>query len=833
MKRMLRLVSFFSSFLLVFSAFAQAPDQPNSAEIFQKIQKSQVLASALYVAAHPDDENTSMIAYLANEAKVEVAYISLTRGDGGQNLIGTEIQELLGLLRTQELLAARRIDGGNQMFSRAIDFGYSKDPDETLDIWNKKEVLGDLVWAIRKWKPDVIINRFNHESARRTHGHHTASAVLSVEAWDLVGDKNAYPEQLEYVEPWQPTRLYYNTSWWQYGGREAFAKVDKSNMAELDVGVYYPLLGRSNNEIAALSRSQHRCQGMGRYGSRGSSMEYLDLLEGPKPKNKDNIFDGIDITWTRVKGGKPIGELLAKVEADFDFANPGKAVPDLVQALKLIRALPDGHWKRVKEEEIESIIIDCLGLFAEAVASDYSGTPGSEVDVSLEAITRAAGNVLLESVTVTPTGWDTTFRMAMTPNESWRFEKSVRLPADMKYTNPYWLNEDWELGMFTVENQQLRGMPETPRDFKVHWNWQIAGLPVKISTDVVYKKDDPVKGETYRPFEVTPPVFANLSDKVVVFSSESPKNIQVAVKAGKDEIEGTLSLSHADGWRAEPALIDFSMSQKGEEQVFNFALYPPEDQAVDFVKPVVEIKGRKYDKELITIAYDHIPTQTVVRESKAKVVKINLKKAGNKVAYFMGAGDEVPQSLVQIGYDVTLLHEKDLRVENLKQYDALIMGIRAYNTHERLKFAQPALMEYVENGGTMVVQYNTTWDLPTKEFGPYPFQLSRDRVTVEEAEVQFLAPEHPVLNHPNKITSKDFEGWVQERGLYFANEWDERYTPIFSAHDPGESPKKGGTLVAEYGKGYFVYTGFSWFRQLPAGVPGAYRIFANLISLGK
>jgi LmbE family N-acetylglucosaminyl deacetylase len=833
MKRMLRLVSFFSSFLLVFTAFAQAPDQPNSAEIFQKIQKSQVLASALYVAAHPDDENTSMISYLANEAKVEVAYLSLTRGDGGQNLIGTEIQELLGLLRTQELLAARRIDGGNQLFSRAVDFGYSKHPDETLEIWNEKEVLGDLVWAIRKWKPDVIINRFNHESAGRTHGHHTASAVLSVEAWDLVGDKNAYPEQLQYVEPWQPTRLYYNTSWWQYGGREAFAKVDKSNMAAIDVGVYYPLLGRSNNEIAALSRSQHRCQGMGRYGSRGSSMEYLDFLKGVKPENKDNIFDGIDISWTRVDGGKPIKDLLAKVEADFDFANPGKSVPDLVQALQLIRNLPDGHWKQVKEAEVKSIILDCLGLFAEAIAEDYSATPGSEVVLNLEAITRAAGNVILESVVFEPMGWDTSFTIAMQPNEDWRFEKKVRLPKDMAFTNPYWLNEDWELGMFTVDNQRLRGLPETPRDFKVQWNWEIAGLDITIDTEVAYKKDDPVKGETYRPFEVTPPVFANLSDKVVVFSSDSPKNIQVAVKAGEAAIEGTLKLNHGEGWRVEPASIDISMALKGEEQVFNFALYPPANQAVDFVQPVVEINGKKYDKELITIAYDHIPTQTVLRESKAKVVKINLKKSGNNIGYFMGAGDEVPQSLVQIGYNVTLLNEKDLQPEKLKEFDAVIMGIRAYNTHERLKFAQPALMEYVENGGTMVAQYNTTWDLPTKEFGPYPFKLSRDRVTVEEAAVSFLAPDHPMLNYPNKITARDFEGWVQERGLYFANEWDDRYTPLFSAHDPGESPKEGGTLVAEYGKGYFVYSGFSWFRQLPAGVPGAYRIFANMISLGK
>ncbi|MEZ4980503.1 MAG: PIG-L family deacetylase [Saprospiraceae bacterium] len=562
MMKFTRAIAAFVFSLIFFSAWSQAPHQPNSAEIFQKIQKSQVLASALYVAAHPDDENTSMISYLANEAKAEIAYISLTRGDGGQNLIGTEIQELLGLLRTQELLAARRIDGGNQMFSRAIDFGFSKHPDETLEIWNKKEVLGDLVWAIRKWQPDIIINRFDHNSAGRTHGHHTASAVLSVDAWDLVGDKSAYPEQLKYVDTWQPSRLYYNTSWWQYGSREAFEKVDKSNMAAVDVGVYYPLLGSSNNEIAGLSRSQHRCQGMGRYGSRGSSMEYLEILEGKKPDNKDDLFGGIDITWTRVKGGKEIGEQLKKIENTFDFANPGKSVPALVQVLKKINALPDGHWKNIKQKEVKAIISDCLGLFAEAIASDYSATPGSEVEINFEAITRANSNVKLQSISIQPMGIDTSFGMQMTANEDWRYSKKVNLPKDIAYTNPYWLNEAWDLGTFTVKDQQLRGLPETPRDFKVKWNWSIEGMNISYETPVVYKKDDPVKGETYRPFEITPPVFANLADKVYVFSSDAPKTIQVSLKSGKMDVKGTLKLDLEEGWRAEPEMIDFELASK-------------------------------------------------------------------------------------------------------------------------------------------------------------------------------------------------------------------------------------------------------------------------------
>jgi LmbE family N-acetylglucosaminyl deacetylase len=822
---------------MVTCLWAQAPKRWTSGEIHEAIQKLNVLGSVLYIAAHPDDENTSMIAYMANERKMNTAYLSLTRGDGGQNLIGTEIQEYLGVIRTQELLAARRIDGGKQFFSRANDFGFSKHPDETLKIWNEKEVLADVVWAIRKWQPDIIINRFDHKSAGKTHGHHTASAILSYDAFDMVGKSDVYPEQLKYVNTWQPKRLFFNTSWWFYGSREKFAKADKSDMVNVDVGVYYPIKGRSNSEIAAESRSQHQCQGMGRAGSRGEQKEYLQLLKGDMPQSKNDPFEGIDVSWNRVKGGALIGKILAKAEDDFDYKKPSASVPQLLKAYKLIKALPDGYWKNVKQKEIEIIIEACMGLFIEVVASDYSATPGESVDLNMEIVNRSATKTKLKSYTIFPTNQDSSFGQTLENNATLKIKDKLSLPSNIDMTNPYWLNKKGELGMYTVDNQNLIGLPETPRPARVQFNFMIEGEAISISKPVIHKKTDPVKAEIYRPFEITPAVFANIQEKVYVFANNAPKTVSVLIKSGKENVKGKITLARPNNWKIEPASIDFSLNLKGEEQLVTFKLYPPDNQEEGLISPIIELEnGSSYTKGVTFIEYDHIPTQTIFKNEEAKIVKIDLIKRGQNIGYIMGAGDKIPSSLEQVGYKVTELKDADIIAGNLASYDAIILGVRAYNTVERLKFYQPKLFEYVENGGTMIVQYNTTWRLKMdkEKIAPYKMNISRDRVSVEEAEVRMLAPDHPVLNTPNKITSKDFDGWIQERGLYFANEWDkEKYTAILSANDPGETPKDGGLLVAQHGKGYYIYTGYSWFRELPAGVPGAYRLFTNLISLGQ
>lgn len=814
---------------------AQTPKRWTSGDIYEALQKLNFLGSALYVAAHPDDENTRLIAYLANEKKANIAYLSLTRGDGGQNLIGPEIAELLGIIRTQELLAARRIDGGKQLFSRANDFGFSKHPDETLNIWNKDAVLSDVVWAIRRWQPDVIINRFNHESAGSTHGHHTASAMLAYEAFDLAGKRNVYPEQLAYTEPWQPRRLFFNTSWWFYGSRENFDRADKSDLMSVDIGVYYPLKGKSNPEIAAESRSMHKCQGFGSAGTRGSELEFLQVLKGDLPKGKADIFEGINTTWTRVPDGAPIGKLLAEAEKDFNHANPAASIPQLIAAYKRIKALPDGYWKHVKQAEIEEVIQACLGLFAEAIANDFSATPGQQVELNVEITNRSQVELTLQSLTFLPEGKMREVNEVIANNEPFRSQHRLVIPEDIAYTNAYWLNENWELGMYTVADPLLRGLPETPRSFKVRFQLVVAGEPITIEREVVFKKTDSVKGEVYQPFEITPPMFANVREKVYVFSDEAPQTVEVILKSGAANLNGSVALQHPAGWRVEPQQIDFKLPLKGEELTVRFQLFPSATQSEGLIRPIVTTGGKQYSQEIVVISYDHIPTQTVLRQSQAKVAKIDLKKSGDRIGYFMGAGDDIPASLRQIGYQVTLLEDGDLNLENLARYDAVIMGVRAYNTKERLKFAQPKLLEYVQNGGTLIVQYNTSNGLviTAAQIGPYPLKLSRDRVTVEEAEVRFLKPKHSVLNFPNKITQKDFDGWVQERGLYFPDEWDPRFEAILSCNDPGEPARDGGLLIAPYGKGYYVYTGYSFFRELPAGVPGAFRLFANIISIGK
>lgn len=819
----------------VLSLAAQAPPVHTSADIYESIKKLNVLGSALFVAAHPDDENTRMISYLANERKVETTYLSLTRGDGGQNLIGPEIAELLGVIRTQELLAARRIDGGNQWFTRANDFGYSKHPDETLELWNKQEVLADVVWAIRSLQPDIVINRFDHNSAGRTHGHHTASGMLSVDAFDLAGDPNAFPEQLKYVQPWKPKRLYFNTSWWFYGSRENFEKADKSNLVSLDAGVYFPALGKSNTEIAAESRSMHQCQGMGSTLSRGSQTEYLDLLKGEAPTDKNDLFSGIDISWARLPGGAAIKTLVDKAIQTFQYDNPAASVPQLLEIYKKIQALPDSHWKNHKSEEIRAIVEACMGLYLEATASESSASPGQTVDLALELINRSSVDAHLISLQFLPENGDTLYNVPLLPNTPLSLAKKFRIPDDATYTSPYWLTSGWETGMYTVPDQALRGLPETPRLLKVRFTMSIQDLPVSWVKEVAYKNTDPVKGEVYQPFEVLPSVFVQVKEPVYVFAGNDHKVVQVLVKAGQPGVSGTLRLKTPAGWKLEPMEQDFSLDLKDQEQTLDFRLYPPPGQSEGWLEPVAESAGKTYGQEMVRISYDHIPLQSVLRQARSRIARIDLKKAGDQIGYVKGAGDEIPASLEAIGYRVDMLEPQEIAAGRLQNYDAIVLGIRAYNTIERVRFIQSELLSYVEQGGTLIVQYNTNSDLflPEEEIAPYPLKISRDRVAVEKAPVTLLQPEHPALNFPNAITEKDFEGWVQERGLYFPNQWDEHFQALLSCNDPGESPKSGGLLVAPYGKGYYIYTGISWFRQLPAGVPGAYRLFANLLSLGK
>ncbi|MBL86378.1 MAG: LmbE family protein [Winogradskyella sp.] len=823
--------------LFVFSCLttlsAQQPKKLNSSEIYEAVQKLNVLGSVLYVAAHPDDENTRLISYMSNQVKARTAYLSLTRGDGGQNLIGPEIRELLGVIRTQELLAARRVDGGEQRFSRANDFGYSKHPDETLTIWNKDEVLSDVVWTIRNFKPDVIINRFDHRSPGTTHGHHTSSAMLSMEAFDLANDASKYASQLQLTDTWQPKRIFFNTSWWFYGSQEKFEEADKTNMLNFDIGVYYPSKGLSNNEVAAIASSQHLCQGFGRLSQRGTQEEYIEFLKGEPLNGSNNIFEGIDTSWSRVKGGKAVGNILYKVEQNFNFRNPATHLPQLLEAYKLLQNIEDEHWKSVKTKELKTIIEACAGLYLEASANVPYTAPNTTVSLNIEALNRSNATIDLVSYKLSTLNSGTSKNMKMQNNQRLNFDEGITIPNNTTYTTPYWLNKKSTLGMYHVDNQDLIGRPETPRAVFVDFNLNIEGTPITFTKPVIYRYSEPDKGELYRPFEIIPEVSASISDKVFIFDNDQQKEIEVTVKAGRDAIEGYVQMAYPNDWSVFPQKQKIEIVNKGDVQKVVFTVIPPKNQSEGLITPMVNINDNFYTDELIEIDYSHIPFQTVLMPSESKVVRLDIEKRGNNIGYIEGAGDVVPESLRQIGYNVTIIKPEQISAENLVNFDAIVVGIRAYNILDELKFKQKFLLHYVKEGGNLIVQYNTNRRLKVDDLAPYHLQLSRDRVTDENATVTILNPNHSILNFPNKITTQDFEGWVQERGLYFPNEWSEEFTPLLSMNDKGESPKEGSLLVAKYGKGNYIYTGLSFFREFPAGVSGAYRLFANLLSAGK
>jgi LmbE family N-acetylglucosaminyl deacetylase len=807
--------------------FGQRPQKPNAVEIYHQIEKLNFLGSVLYIAAHPDDENTRLISYFSNEKNARTGYLSLTRGDGGQNLIGPELRELLGVIRTQELIEARKIDGGEQFFTRANDFGYSKTPDETLQLWDKEQVLSDVIWAIRKFQPDVIINRFDHRSPGTTHGHHTASAMLSMEAFDKTNDTSVFPNQLQYVTTWQAKRVFFNTSWWFYGSKEKFDKADKSNLSKLQTGVYYEQFGKSNQEIAALSRSCHQSQGFGNTGTRGEEEEYLEFLKGETLNDKTNLFEGIDTSWNRVKGGNSIGIILENVQKNFDFKNPQASISELVKAYDLIQKLEDNQWKTIKSEEIKKIIAACAGLYLEAVADVQEVAIGSKTKVKQEVINRSAVKMNWIS------SRDTSKKIALPFNKVINDVIEVQMENNDPYTSPYYLNEKGTEGMYSVNDQRNIGKPDVISRISETFLIEINGVTIPFEKNIVYKYNDDVKGEVYQPLDVVPVATSSIQEKVYIFPNNKEKAIVVKIKSGAENISGSIKLDVPQNWIVSPKSITFAMTKKGEEQLAVFNVTPSKEASDVTLKSIITIDGQTFDKEKIDINYPHIYKQMVLKSAESKAIKLNIKTKAERIAYIMGAGDEVPKSLTQMGYEVMILKPEEITTEKLQNFDVVMTGIRAYNVVTNLGFKQNILFDFVKNGKTMIVQYNTLDDFVTKEIAPFSLKISRDRVTEENAEVRFLAPNHPILNYPNKITSDDFKGWKQEQGLYYPSEWDANFTPIISSNDKGEKPKDGAILVAKYGKGNYIYTGISFFRELPEGVPGAFRLLANMIAIGK
>jgi LmbE family N-acetylglucosaminyl deacetylase len=803
----------------------------------QALDRLNVVGSAMMIAAHPDDENTAVIAYLARGMKVRTAYLSLNRGEGGQNLIGAEQSVEIGIIRTQELLAARRIDGGEQFFTRAIDFGFSKNADETFKKWGREEVLADVVWNIRRFRPDVIINRFSGTPSDG-HGHHQASALLSKEAFAAAADPKRFPEQLKWVEPWQAKRLMWNITAFTREQEEAAAK--QQNRIVLDTGAFDPLLGYSYSEIAGMSRSAHKSQAMGSAERKGAALNYFVTIGGD-PAQKD-LFDGVDTTWKRVAGAEKIGELLAKAAAEFQPEKPGAILPHLTAARGLLAARTD-HYSVLKLKEVDEAIALAAGVWVELQSQRALAVQGTATTVRLAAIQRGAAKVEIAGVDFgAAQGLAAVALPIELPfNKQVNTEVKWQLSPEQPLTQPYFLVEPRSDAMFQISDRNLLGRPEGPPALSAVVKVKVDNTMIELARGITYRYVDRSTGELTKPFLIVPPVSVRLTQDALLFPAVGPRKVEVVLKANQAKANGTLRLALPNGWKVEPPTLSFDFPAADEEKALSFTVTPPANESTGELRAIATVNGREISHGTRTIQYPHIPPQTLAPLAAAKLVRTTVKNLSSKVGYVMGAGDEVPDALRQLGCEVTLLSAEDLAVGNLSQYDAIVTGVRAYNTRADLRAnAQRIFDEYVAKGGTYIVQYNVQeggffgGDASIlNKVGPYPITTSRDRVTDETAPVSFPQQDHRLLQFPNRIVAPDFEGWVQERGLYFANKWDEKYQSLFSTFDPGEKPMLGGTLTTKYGQGTYIFTPMAWFRQLPAGVPGAYRIFANFLSAGK
>jgi len=793
------------------------------------------------IAAHPDDENTALLAYLARGRKVRTGYLSLTRGEGGQNLIGPEQGDALGVIRTEELLAARRIDGAEQYFTRAIDFGFTKTSQETFEKWGHEKILSDVVWVIRRFRPDVIVLRFTG-TPKDGHGQHQVSAILGKEAFSAAADPHRFPEQLQWVQPWQAKRIMWNTFAFTRQQEDEAAKLP--NQIAVDLGTYDPVLGHSYAEIAGMSRSMHRSQGMGAPERKGSAKNFLVLVEG-EPATHD-MFDGVDTTWSRIPGGAPIGQILSEAARGFDLEHPEKTVPALLQAKRLMAGLEQPGSNRpvvdLKRRELDEAIVLCAGLWLDATADKYAVTPGGALKISATALSREPLPVDVQSVDVegmASAAADASHGSPLVFNDPHVSTLSVTVPKNQPFSQPYWLREPKQGETYTVTDQREIGLAENPPLLRAHFHLHLDGGDIEAVRPVEYRYIERSQGELTRPLIVEPDVALQLSEGARMFPNGAARGIDLQVVANVPGAAGRVQIEVPSGWAVEPRSRDFKLTGAGQETPVSFQITPPAQDSKVTLQASASVGDAKIAVGMQVINYPHIPPQVLFPPSQTQLVRSDIRLAAKNIGYVMGAGDEEPEALRQLGADVVLLSADDMARCDLERFDAIVTGVRAYNTRPDLRANQERLLEYVNNGGTLVVQYNVLeggfagGDPSTvANIGPYPIKIGRDRVTVEEAPVEPLV-NIPLLHKPNEITAKDFDGWVQERGLYFASEWDPHYQPLFETHDPGEKPLRGGTLYTRYGKGAYIFTAFSWFRELPAGVPGAYRIFANFLSAGK
>ncbi len=851
---MLKKIVYSICLILIYTSnnIAQVPTTYNSSDIFMQLKKLKVLGSVLYIAAHPDDENNSLLPYLAKEKMYRTAYLSLTRGDGGQNLIGPEQGIELGLIRTQELLAARKQDGSEQYFTTAYEFGYSKNAAETFSVWKKEKILADVVWVIRQYQPDVIIARFPTDG-RGGHGHHTASAILAEEAYAAAADSTKFPEQFkEGVTTWQAKRMLWNT--FNFGGNNTTS----ADQFKLSVNNLNPFIGKSYGEIGAEARTMHKSQGEGRSRIRGERFEYFSTIAGEAPQKE--LLDGVNISWQRIdakpisknknseKTGEYIDQELDKIIAAYNFEHPELSVPNLVKLYSYIntKTTENSNWNKHKLQELQTVIEACSGLFAEATTTQISGAKDDSIKLTIFINKRNTVQATLQNVQVDEINIPVNQTLANNSNYTTSF--NFKLSQNTKDLQPYWLSQSIKNGQFIVTNQQQIGKAINEPMLIARFSLEIEGVPFTFTKPVQYKYTDLVKGELYQPFIIIP--------KLSIYISPSVKLTNVINDNKKQIIDSFIQVIAYANFTANNVPVTLFVLQEKVKTVFENQLYSFEkDKQYIFNIPYhtfynakkgnaleASIKIKIGDNEYVfseflkTISYDHIPNINYYFKDHVTFINEPIKTIGKKIGYINGAGDVVVDAIKQLGFSVDILTEKDITLENLNRYDAIVTGIRAYNIHEYLTNRYEVLMAYVQQGGNLIVQYLRNNLVGTKQIKVAPFNFtptSSSRITEENAPVNFLLPNHSLLNYPNKIIPTDFDNWVQERSTYQAENFGNKYEALFSMNDNGEKPTNGSLITTKFGKGNFTYISLVLFRQLPAGIGGAYKILANAIALGK
>lgn len=876
MKRTIALLLAFSlvsqiAFHQVSADTRPAPEDRGASGLALTLRRLQTIAAVLHTAAHPDDESTEMLAYLSRAVGARTAYLALNRGEGGQNGIGPELGEALGVIRTEELLAARKLDGAEQYFTRAMDFGFTRSPEETFQKWNREEILGDMVCVIRRMRPLVIVNGFSG-TAQDGHGQHQVAGLLTPEAIKAAADPARFPEQIskDGLQPWQVLKLY----------ARRFSPSATGPRAEFDVGAYDPVLGRSYNELASDGRSRHRSQDFGMIQTKGSQVRAFPRLSSSveAPEKENSLFTGIDVTITGIakfagKDGErllpaltKIKDLAAKAQAEFRFAQPELIAPHLAAGLHEVRALRgrladldavskanvDSLLAR-KEQEFNDALAKAHGVVVDALSNTEIVTAGEAVDVAAHVYFAAsAGNPSPAAALMTGKGFSVTpieaqpeqpaggmamLRGRETPNFVARFRANVTDEA--ADTQPYWLAQARTKDQFDWNSSMPLNQPFGPPVATMRVELTLSGERVTINQPVEYRFADKTFGEIRRELKVAPAITLTVNPSLLVIPAKSQNrtreiSVEITHNARK-ATSGAVKLIAPQGWQIVNDSRPLAFTKQGEKTARSFKVTPPAGANGLFDLQVIgEADGKQFTTGYSTVSYPHIETHFIYHPAKTKVEVFDAQVAANlKVGYVMGSGDDGPRALEQLGVNVHLISPAELAAGDLSVYDTIVLGIRVYEVNEDVMANNKRLLEYVSNGGTLIVQYNKN-EYAQGNFAPYPVKMNRgDRVTDETAPITILQPEHPLFNFPNKISAEDWKGWVQERGLYFVNDFDPKYTPLLAAPDDTGKVLNGGQLIAPYGKGTYIFTAYAWFRQFPAGVPGAYRLFANLVSYSK